>query len=924
MKQSTQKWQRILAIALAVSMAFAMVAASAPTLSAASTTNTATSSDRVLHVTSRANNWDGIDIHRADSEIEMEAGDTLIVTGRADGQPPPGTQMVLGGAENPWNWAANTELTQANQPFAFELTLGANHIQEEQFVRFRIQTNGEGASMSFFVYEIRLERDGEVLYALSTDSYIQSATPGITSNLNNAPMLQQSGGPAVTITTPQPPRDPDAADDEPDTPIALGPLEVVHLVNFEPDNWANYEAYILAGAQMESEIVPNAGRDGSSAIRLTNVTGDYTSGDGNYLQFTLPQPLPIGSAVEISWYVYIPSAQNPGDRTIVGPGLNINGQFGSAPHQPTNDQPAPGDLARETPMDEWVNTTVEFTTGPTVGDIEFLIFRFRVNNNEQQPSVLYIDDIQISTRGVEEVFIPEWDLTLPSLAETFADHFMIGSIWSNPIQMNISNTQEFFTHHFNSVTAENHHKPDFIAGPGPDPSTWNFTIQDQIVDFAYENNMAMVGHTLIWHSQSPTWLTNEPGTIQPLTRAQAMENMHMYISTVAGRYTGRIQAWDVLNEAITTSVGNFTGDWRMHLRRGTYIADGDARWYDAFANGATGDERGCDYIFYAFYFARQYDPYATLFYNDFNEEQPGKRDAIAQMVEYMNERWANHPSYDGRLLIEGIGLQSHHHLDQWATNFDNIRPSIERLAQTGAVLAITELDITVGTQASPSIPLTAEQEARQAQYFARVFAYFLEFSDYIERVTFWGKADSQSWRSWGSPLLFGGDFQAKEAFHAVINQATQDPTPAETPDPYDQDTANQDNQEDPAADTNADDTPATQEGEPRTFRTFFYTREGYHDIDRSTDFTILVNMDVLPQYKNGQILIPLRALTMALGLPQPSWDEATRAVTLHVNDDYITFTPEIINNRAMVTPEFIAQHLNAEVTIRDGDLIITI
>jgi len=872
MRKTSTKLQRPLAVVLALVLALVLVSPAAGIVHAAEAGGSG-----ILHLTNRTADWNALDMHR-DS---LELGDVITVTGRVDGQPPEGTQMVLGGAENPWNWASNTAVTEVNQAFTLQLTLTDNHMEEDQFARFRIQTNSDGATMSFFIDDIVIARGNDVVYALSDDPFVQGNIGNATTFAGH-PMFQVAGNPIIMVvpagTEGTPPPDPETGE--------LGELEIVHLINFE-DN--NYDDYLLVGTQMEGDVVAGRGIDGSNAFRLENVTGDYTSGDGNYLQFNLPEALPIGSTVEISWWVYVPSAENPGERAIVGPGLNINGQFGSAPHQPTNTSPEPGDLARVISMDEWVNTTVEFTLGPAVGDIDFLIFRFRVNNDEQQPSVLYIDDISISTRGVADVFIPAWDLSLPSLAETFADYFLVGNIWSNQIQMNIGNTEEMFVYHFNSVTAENHHKPDFIAGSGLDPTAWNFETQDLIVEFAMDNNLAMVGHTLIWHTQSPLWLTNVPGTTEPLTRADAMENMRLYISTIAGRYSGRMQAWDVLNEAFTTSVYTFSGDWRNHLRTDTYLGDNDARWYDAFANGAVGDEAGYDYIFYAFYFARMYDPHATLFYNDFNEEQPGKRDAIAYMVEDMNERWANHPDYDGRLLIEGIGLQSHHHLDQWATNFDNIRPALERFAQTGAVLAITELDITVGTQTNPSIPLTAEQEARQAEYFARVFGYFIEFADYIERVTFWGKTDTQSWRAWGSPVIFSGNFEAKGSFFAIIDQAYA---------------------------------PA-QVVEARNIRLFFRTNEGFEDFVRNIDYSH--HMDVPAQIHDGQILIPLRAIAAALGAPTPSWNSATGEVTLTFGGRASTFVPlQMIANRAMVTPEFIEDFFGAEVTVLEDGLIIVI
>ncbi|MCL2572822.1 MAG: endo-1,4-beta-xylanase [Defluviitaleaceae bacterium] len=853
---------RSIAIVLAFALAMSFVAPFATVLADGGHVG------NVLHITGRANSWDGVDILRDG----MEVGDILVVEGRIDGAAPEGAQMVMGGAESPWNWIRNTSVTEANQSFAFEVVLDENHIEADQFVRIRIQTNGEGSAMPFFIYTISLVRNGVVVFSLADNTYLQAAR-GET-ELNGVAFLQRSGGPTVTVTTPQPHREAVVDGTEADAAESggpLGPLENLHLITFDPES--RYEGYISAGDQMEGEVVE---RDGNYVFRLENVTGNYTSGDGNYLHFVLPAPLPMGSTVEISWDVFVPSEENPGDRNIVGPGININGQFGSAPHQPTNvpHGEQPSDLDRTIAMDEWITTTVEFTTGLAVGDIEFLIFRFRVNNDTQQPSVLYIDNISISTRGVEDVFVPTFDLDAPSLAELFADYFMVGNIWSNAIQMGMGNTEEAFAHHFNAITAENHHKPSFIAGTGPDPATWNFETQDAIVDFAEAHGLAMVGHTLVWHAQSPAWLTNVPGTTEPLTRAEAMANMELYISTVAGRYAGRMQAWDVLNEAIASSVGEFSGDWRNHLRTNLNLDGGQIQWYAAFANGAVDGEAGYDFIFYAFYFARQADPHATLFYNDYNEEQPGKSMAIADMVMYFNERWENHPSYDGRLLIEGIGMQSHHHLDQWATNFDNIRPAIERFVATGAVLAVTELDITVGTQADPSIPLSPEQEARQAEAYARVFGYFMEFADYIERVSIWGKADNQSWRAWGSPLLFDSSFEAKEAFDAIVSLVDVGAIAFDVA------------------------------GLEFAFSMTIGSISGFADL--LTGENLEHFMDVPAQVINGEVYVPIRALFLAFGndASSLSWDsEAGEAVIMQGDVEYRIIPSHIVNNRAMVSLE---------------------
>ena len=428
-----------------------------------------------------------------------------------------------------------------------------------------------------------------------------------------------------------------------------------------------------------------------------------------------------------------------------------------------------GEVAWSHDFEEGFGSHVPFTGSPASVDLR----------------VVPIDEV-----GEVDLTEPEFDLDLPSLArECFDGHdFLFGNIWSNQTLMSVPNTEEFFLNQFNAVTAENHHKPDHIA-PNPNPATWDFTTADLIVDWAEDNDLAMIGHTLVWHSQSPLWMTGREGhpTLPLVTREQAIENMYNFISIYAGRYAGRMHSWDVLNEVFTDSVSleawGENPDWRAHLRReGIGLNNPDyLRWYDAFANGATSEEEASDFIFYAFYFARQTDPNAILYYNDFNEEQPGKSRAIAQMVVEINGRWAAHPSYDGRLLIEVIGMQSHHHLDQWVTNFDNIRPAMIRFVETGARISVTELDITIGGNgqgANPQPlprPLPEYDQQRLAAAYGRVMSYYLEFAEHMNRISIWGLSDMQSWRAWGQPLLFDGDFQAKPAFWAVCDAVANIP-----------------------------------------------------------------------------------------------------------------------------------------------------
>jgi len=356
-------------------------------------------------------------------------------------------------------------------------------------------------------------------------------------------------------------------------------------------------------------------------------------------------------------------------------------------------------------------------------------------------------------------------MEISSLYKAFEGKFLFGNIIS-PTDFDCAATLEAFKHHYNAVTAENAMKPVYIS---PAKGEYNFDQADQIVNWANENDIEMIGHTLIWHGQSAPWLNKNPdGTV--VTRAEAKANLETFIKTYASRYSGRIYSWDVINEVFRDDTGEFSGDWRNHLRRETDNPNAVGHWYLAYANGANADlgETGCDYIFDAFYFARKYDPCAVLYCNEYNEEQPIKRECLAQMVEEINTDWQKHPHYDGRLLIEGIGMQFH---CNFATDLALVRQSLERFAKTGARISATELDITFGSKENPAVSLTEEQNKQQVEMYKQIFEMFLEFK--IERVTMWAKNDGQSWRSWGSPVLFDGEGNAKDAYNAVLSASTQ-------------------------------------------------------------------------------------------------------------------------------------------------------
>jgi GH35 family endo-1,4-beta-xylanase len=216
--------------------------------------------------------------------------------------------------------------------------------------------------------------------------------------------------------------------------------------------------------------------------------------------------------------------------------------------------------------------------------------------------------------------------------------------------------------------------------------------------------------------------------------------------------------------------GEFTGDWRDNLRGESENPRAVAPWFIAYANGADKNkgECGADYLFDAFYFARKYDPAAILYCNEYNEEFPVKREAIAGMVEEINGWWSRHPEYDGRLLIEAMGMQAHY---SNALNFNLLSAAMDRYLATGVNISLTELDVELfgGNTNRNRVPTATEFE-RQSYVFARVISYAMERHEHVNRVTFWGLTDNNSihWLYGRYANMFYENRQPKQAFWSIV------------------------------------------------------------------------------------------------------------------------------------------------------------
>lgn len=321
-----------------------------------------------------------------------------------------------------------------------------------------------------------------------------------------------------------------------------------------------------------------------------------------------------------------------------------------------------------------------------------------------------------------------------ALKNTFADSFKMGvAVNQDIVTGKNAAAQSIIAKQFNTVTLENAMKAEVIY---PQQGKVDFSGADAFIDFAKQNNMFTVAHTLVWHNQTPDWFfTNSKN--EPNTPAQQLEQMRKHIELVAGRYKNKVDAWDVVNEVIADD-----GSYRPTV------------WVNRVGDGDT-------MVKAAFKYAQQYSPSTELYYNDFNAWRPEKRDGIIRMIKMLQKEG---------IRIDGIGIQAH-----WGLNFPKmqyIEQAIDAYAALGIKVMITELDIDVlpltkegqitGTgMMKPQFQLEefetylnpyknglpSDVEAQLNARYKALFELFYAKRDKIDRVTFWGLHDGMSWKN---------------------------------------------------------------------------------------------------------------------------------------------------------------------------------
>jgi len=341
-----------------------------------------------------------------------------------------------------------------------------------------------------------------------------------------------------------------------------------------------------------------------------------------------------------------------------------------------------------------------------------------------------------------------------ALKEVFRQHFLVGAALNQgQFSEQDARSAAIVKTQFNTISPENILKWESVH---PQPGKFEFDAPDRYVQFGEKNKMFIIGHTLVWHNQTPKWVfEDEKGN--PVSREVLLERLREHITAVVGRYKGRIKGWDVVNEAI-----NDDGTMRQ------------TQWYKII---------GDDYIAKAFEFAHDADPKAELYYNDYSLENDAKRKGVIALVKKLQA---------AKIPVHAVGSQEHDKMD-WPT-VDQLDNTISELAALGVRVNITELDIDVLPSASDyrGADVTANFELNEklnpyakglpdqmqqqlAKRYAELFKVFLKHQKSIDRVTFWCVTDGDSWlNGWpvkgrtSYPLLFGRDGKPKPAFNAVI------------------------------------------------------------------------------------------------------------------------------------------------------------
>ncbi|MBQ7157044.1 MAG: endo-1,4-beta-xylanase [Bacteroidaceae bacterium] len=331
------------------------------------------------------------------------------------------------------------------------------------------------------------------------------------------------------------------------------------------------------------------------------------------------------------------------------------------------------------------------------------------------------------------------------LKKAYKDYFSVGVAVN---KRNVANQDEIkiVLDNYNSITAENDMKPGEVH---PKEGVYHWEGADSIANFCRQHGIKLRGHCLVWHSQFADWMfTDKKG--KPVKKEVFYARLREHIHTVVERYKDVVYCWDVVNEAMADDVN--PSPWNRNP--------------SPYRNSRLYQLCGDEFIAKAFEYAREADPKALLFYNDYNAADPGKRDRIFNMVKKMK---------DAGVPIDGIGMQGHYNI--YGPSMEDIDAAITKYSQIVKHIHVTELDVRVNEEMGGQLRFRRDKidikpyiKTLQENQYASLFRVFRKHKDIIDCVTFWNVSDRDTWLGTNNyPLLFDKDLKAKKAYSVVKN-----------------------------------------------------------------------------------------------------------------------------------------------------------
>lgn len=395
------------------------------------------------------------------------------------------------------------------------------------------------------------------------------------------------------------------------------------------------------------------------------------------------------------------------------------------------------------PKGEWTYLEATYSVPVTKAEAQYRLYVETPYKSDEQATA---DDlIPFALDAVQIVQLPpprppQVETNIPAFYTLFTNLPIGAAI--NSGDLDPSKLHHGLLRHFNAFVYENEMKQDAMQ---PAEGRFVFDKADAFVAFGQKQKAKLRGHTLLWHSQVPAWFFQDPtDPSKPASKELLLSRIEKHIKTVVGRYKGKVDSWDVVNEVV---------DDNGNLRNSPYLR-------------IVGSD---EYIAKAFRWAREADPNAKLFINDYNIEYKGaKQDALFNLVKKLK---------DEGVPIDGVGLQAH--ISVGFPTVNDIRNAIRRFASLGVKVQVTELDMSIYSSGNEA-KKEADREIllEQAYKYRDLFTMFQEEAraGNLDMVVLWGLSDDRTWLNnfpvpgrADHPLLFGKDLRAKPAYWALVD-----------------------------------------------------------------------------------------------------------------------------------------------------------